>query len=160
LEVLMEDWGVSTERQGAEVLIRSRGIPERSFSYDFNDTPDLAQAFAVMAAVSKRRLTLRGLSTLKDKETNRLLALKTELERAGAEIVIGDDSLDVVQGVDVKKVPQEKFRTYHDHRMVMALSLLSIGAEGLSLLQPGHVTKSFPSYFAVLKEAGFLVEER
>ncbi|MBL7923829.1 MAG: 3-phosphoshikimate 1-carboxyvinyltransferase, partial [Bacteroidia bacterium] len=47
LEVLMEDWGVSTERQGAEVLIRSRGIPERSFSYDFNDTPDLAQAFAV-----------------------------------------------------------------------------------------------------------------
>ena len=80
----IQQWGVECKVVDDGLVVEGKRIPTREFECDFTNTPDLAQAFAVMAAVSNRRLLLNGLSTLIGKETNRLLALKTELEKAGA----------------------------------------------------------------------------
>lgn len=150
----MTDWGVESKEVEDGLVIIGKRIPTRDFEYDFTNTPDLAQAFAVMAAVSNRRLLLNGLSTLIGKETNRLLALKTELEKAGAEIAITQHSLEVRKGIRKEFLERTIFNTYNDHRMVMALSLLGLTGTPVVLDDISPVSKSFPNYFDGLGEMG------
>ena len=153
----MTDWGVESKELDDGLLIVGKRIPTRDFEYDFTNTPDLAQAFAVMAAVSNRRLLLTGLSTLIGKETNRLLALKTELEKAGAEIAITHHSLEVRKGIRKEFLEKTIFNTYDDHRMVMSLSLLGLSGIPVVLDDISPVSKSFPNYFGELGRIGVLV---
>ncbi|MBK9636564.1 MAG: 3-phosphoshikimate 1-carboxyvinyltransferase [Bacteroidetes bacterium] len=150
----MINWGVESKVVGDGLVIIGKRIPTLDFEYDFTNTPDLAQAFAVMAAVSNRRLLLTGLSTLIGKETNRLLALKTELEKAGAEIAITQHSLEVQRGIRKELLEKNIFNTYNDHRMVMALSLLGLAGTPVVLDDISPVTKSFPNYFDELGKMG------
>jgi 3-phosphoshikimate 1-carboxyvinyltransferase len=153
----MKEWGVECKELDDGLLIVGKRIPTRDFEYDFTNTPDLAQAFAVMAAVSNRRLLLTGLSTLIGKETNRLLALKTELEKAGAEIAITHHSLEVRKGIRKEFLDKTIFKTYDDHRMVMALSLLGLSGTPVVLDDISPVSKSFPNYFVELGRLGVQV---
>ncbi len=159
LRQLMTDFGVESENPELDVIIRSTGMSRSPLVYDFNNTPDLAQAFAVMAAVSNRNLLLSGLSTLKEKEANRLEALKTELEKAGAVILITDNTLQVVEGIKQDRISGTVFHTYADHRMVMALSLLSLSGQPVCIDDPDQVSKSFPDFFWELKKAGFTMTD-
>lgn len=152
LAVWMEEWGVRSVQEEGGVRISSSGIPDREFEYDFLNNPDLAQAFAVMAAVSGKPVSITGLSTLRDKETDRLMALKTELSAAGAVVEISDDSLAVSGSVKAECIAGHVFPSYHDHRMVMALSLLACTGTPVLLQNPEHVSKSFPGYFEMLKK--------
>lgn len=151
----MRDWGVSSIVMQDGLKIIGTGIPVNPCSLNMIDHPDLAQAFAVMAAVAGRELHLTGLSTLPLKETDRLLALKTELEKAGASVVITPDSLSVMKGVEVSAISGQTFETYEDHRMVMALSLLASTGEELTLSDIRPVSKSFPGFFNQLELLGY-----
>ena len=150
----MQQWGVECKVVEDGLVVEGKRIPTRDLEYDFTNTPDLAQAFAVMAAVSNRRLLLTGLSTLIGKETNRLLALKTELEKAGAEIAITHHSLEVRKGIRKEFLDKTIFNTYDDHRMVMALSLLGLSGTPVVLDDISPVSKSFPNYFVELVKMG------
>ncbi len=153
----MLNWGVESKELEDGLVLEGKRIPNRDFEYDFTNTPDLAQAFAVMAAVSNRRLLLTGLSTLIGKETNRLLALKTELEKAGVEIAITHHSLEVRKGIRKEFLDKTIFNTYDDHRMVMALSLLGFSGAPVVLDDISPVSKSFPNYFKELGKMGVQV---
>jgi 3-phosphoshikimate 1-carboxyvinyltransferase len=83
------------------------------------------------------------------------LALKIELEKAGAQLHITDDSLEVKAGIKISSLSQPTFNTYADHRMVMALSLLSLSGEQVTINEPEQVAKSFPTYFSELEKMGF-----
>lgn len=155
----MEAWGVTSETQPEGVRIRSSGIPHRSFSYDLLETPDLAQALAVLAAVSGRALQLTGLQTLRQKETDRLEALRESLTLAGAAVVITSDTLEVCAPVDAGQVAATVFDAYEDHRMVMALSLLAATGAPVRLNDSEQVNKSFPAFFGVLQELGFKMSD-
>lgn len=154
---IMEDWGVITNVSGDGVVLHSSGIPHREFMYDLLETPDLAQALAVMAAVSGRKLTLTGLQTLKQKETDRILALKEALALAGARVEAGTDFLHVLSAVSKEKTEQTVFGAYHDHRMVMALSLLACSGAKVRIEDADQVNKSFPGFFEGLKSIGGVV---
>lgn len=154
LTQFMKDWGVESKVEEDDLTIVGKRIPTRDFEYDFTNTPDLAQAFAVMAALSNRRLLLTGLSTLIGKETNRLLALKSELEKTGAEIAITHHSLEVKKGIRKEFLDKTIFNTYDDHRMVMALSLLGLSGIPVVLDDISPVSKSFPNYFKELEKLG------
>jgi len=156
---LMHEWGVKSQFEIDEVCIQGIGIPEKKFIYDFTETPDLAQAFAVMAALSHRKLFISGLSTLKNKETDRLLALKIELEKLGAIIHITNNSLEVLQGINLTYLENKVLNTYNDHRMVMALSLFCLSGFPVILDDISSVSKSFPNYFLELKKLGFVFSE-
>lgn len=154
LALWMEDWGVTSEQTANGVQIQSSGIPEREYVYDFLNNPDLAQGFAVMAAVAGRKIELTGLSTLKDKETDRLQALETILTAAGAEVRITEDSIRVSGKTQADRIAGYMFPAFDDHRMVMAASLLSAQGSEVILADPEKVSKSFPRYFNVLSSLG------
>jgi 3-phosphoshikimate 1-carboxyvinyltransferase len=154
----MREWGVGSTVEGDDIVIRSSGFDNTPLSMDFIRHPDLAQAFAVMAAVSGRPLELKGLSTLRNKETDRIAALQTSLTAAGVEVIEGVDSLSVSGKMDEQLVSKVLFPTYQDHRMVMALSLLSLSGAVVRLEDPQTVEKSYPGYFAELSALGFSIQ--
>jgi len=155
LALFMQDWGVQTSIVGNDIIITSSGIPSQSIETDFGDNPDLAQVFAVMAAVASRPMRLTGLSTLRIKETDRIQALAIELGKAGAAVSAGFDFLEVKGGVAATAISSNQFSSHNDHRMVMALSLFSLFLPEISMYGVDCVTKSFPGFFDYLAGIGF-----
>lgn len=98
---------------------------------------------------------LTGLHTLKIKETDRLLALKTELEKLGASVAITEDSLELSAAQEIKT--NIFIDTYQDHRMAMAFAPLAVRFP-IVINDAMVVTKSFPTYWADIQKAGILCD--
>lgn len=146
-------FGIHTEFQEQSIRISKVDnfqIPE-FIELNLNDTPDLAQTLAVTCLGLGVDCFLTGLHTLKVKETDRLVALKHELEKFGAEVKITSESLHLKAKANLNSNVQIK--TYQDHRMAMAFAPLAIKCD-LSILDPEVVSKSFPSFWKEMKVLG------
>lgn len=115
---------------------------------DMELMPDTAQTLAVVAAFAQGSTKITGLSTLKVKETDRLLALKCELKKMGIDSEIGDDFI-VVHGGEPRGGVIE---TYHDHRMAMSFAMAASRIDGMEILNPEVVAKSFPNFWEECKK--------
>lgn len=118
-------------------------------------TPDLAQTLAVALSAVGQKATLNGLQTLTIKETDRLLALKTELEKFGAKIEISQNSLHIYEGIKPNKNGQ--IGTWGDHRMAMAFAPLAL-LNPVIIEAPEVVQKSYPGFWEDLKKIGFTLD--
>ncbi len=118
------------------------------YNWDFSSTPDLFQTFAALSAYQKGKYTFSGLDTLKYKETHRLLAIKNEFEKVGI-LMNYDENLGICEIInDVDEYPSQVFfKTYHDHRMAMSLSLLKPLIKNIQFDDLSVVSKSFPNYW-------------
>lgn len=127
---------------------RVRGAPLRGVELDASSWPDGAVMVAVAAAVASGATTLRGLGTLRVKESDRIAALAAELERVGIRTAAGGDWLRVEPA---PLAPGARIRTWNDHRIAMAFGVL--GATGTPLLveDPGCVAKSDPGFWERLE---------
>ena len=148
--------GVANHFIGAGYRLSKSGETLKLVKLNLIEQPDLAQTLAVACAALHQKVLFTGLQTLRIKETDRLLALKTELEKTGAKITIGDDFLEVTEGIT--SVEGVSFDTYHDHRMAMAFAPLALLGE-ITINDPDVVNKSYPNYWEDLKGAGFEVED-
>jgi len=149
---LYEKFGVRTdfEEEGVRLTKINVTIP-KSFNYNFQDCPDIAQTVAVTCATLNINAHLKGLETLRIKETDRVLALKTELNKQGyfAEIE-GNDLLILAKKNQVEGVP---VTTYDDHRMAMAFASIAFQRE-VYIDDEEVVTKSYPNFWEDLKKVG------
>jgi 3-phosphoshikimate 1-carboxyvinyltransferase len=119
---------------------------------DLRNTPDLAQTIAVSCFGLGVDCNLTGLHTLKIKETDRLEALKVELEKLGAIISITNDSLELrFSGVVNQNVSID---TYNDHRMAMAFAPLGIKVP-IVINNSEVVSKSYPGFWEDFKSIDF-----
>ena len=155
LPEIYQNFGVASEYNGSEFLLTKTRSHLKHFEYDFTNCPDIAQTVAVTCFALKISCTLTGLSTLKNKETDRLLALKTELEKLGAKVEITDDSFQM----DSKRTEtiNDKtliINTYGDHRMAMSFAPLVCELGQIQLNDPSVVNKSYPEFWEDLKKAG------
>lgn len=150
-------WGMSAHFDGTGLAATNRrGNLLRPFQLDFTERPDLAQAFAVLAAMAEGESLLTGLHTLPHKETDRLAALREELSALGIEVEAGTDWLRVV---GARPAPTRAVKTYDDHRMAMSFSLLAAAGIPLAIDAPEVVSKSFPGFWAMLRAFGAEVNE-
>jgi 3-phosphoshikimate 1-carboxyvinyltransferase len=146
-------FGVETKFRNESILLskyKDFKLP-KSIELNLNDTPDLAQTIAVTCLGLEIECFLTGLHTLKVKETDRLEALKTEIEKFGAEVIITDDSLHLKPVSRLN--PAVKIQTYQDHRMAMAFAPLALKTD-LEILNPEVVSKSFPDFWEKMKVLG------
>ena len=120
-------------------------------SLNLNDTPDIAQTLAVTCFGLGIPCKLEGLKTLKIKETDRLLALKTELEKLGANVTITEESITVF--CSRKIIENITIETYQDHRMAMAFAPLVLKVP-INILEPNVVTKSYTTFWKDLLKIG------
>lgn len=150
--------GVSSEFNAEEVSLslskKAVDLP-KIYSADLVDTPDLGQTIAVCCFGLGIGCELSGLHTLKIKETDRLRALKNELEKFGAQVKITDDHLSLSPSNQIK--PKVRVATYQDHRMAMAFAPLALKTE-LVIEEAEVVSKSYPEFWDDLKTLGFSIE--
>lgn len=156
--------GVNTQftEQGLQISHTGKAVNE--FDYDFTNCPDIAQTLAVTCFGLGVKATLTGLQTLKIKETNRINALKTELEQLGAVVEVTESSLEIGGAINQEQETRNKepriIHTYNDHRMAMSFAALACVYDRIMIDDESVVSKSYPSFWRDLKNAGFSVNLR
>ena len=100
-------------------------------------------ALAVLGASSEGGLVVKDAAELRVKETDRITAVVTELQRAGIHAVEHADGLTIHPG---QPKPCD-IHTYDDHRMAMSFSLLGLRTPGIRILDPACTAKTYPNFF-------------
>lgn len=119
---------------------------------DLSAMPDMAQTLAVVCAFAREPSTLRGLHTLRVKETDRIAALSNELQKLGVEVDIdGDDAMTITPPEDNKLKPAH-INTYDDHRMAMSFAVAGTKSGGVTITDVECVNKTYPGFFADLRK--------
>lgn len=157
LTEIYKQLGISSQFRKEDSLrldkINSSEGYSKVLSLDLIENPDLAQTIVVNAFGLGLECQLFGLHTLKIKETDRLVALKNELIKLGAEIEITNNSLHLkrrISGIN----PDIEIETYQDHRMAMAFAPLAL-ITPIKIKQAEVVSKSYPDFWKDIENLGF-----
>ncbi len=122
---------------------------------DLANSPDIAQTIAVTCFGLGVSCYLTGLHTLKIKETDRLEALKVEIEKLGGQVDITSDALTLSEATEIRK--DIAISTYQDHRMAMAFAPLALRTS-LYIEESEVVSKSYPDFWEDMKKIGLQIE--
>ncbi|RKS56143.1 3-phosphoshikimate 1-carboxyvinyltransferase [Gillisia mitskevichiae] len=154
---IYKEFGIETSFTANEIqLLKNTSKKPKSLHLDLQNMPDLAQTIAVTCLGLGIGCELKGLHTLKIKETDRLVALKNELEKFGAVVEITNNSLSLAACAILKE--NIEVETYNDHRMAMAFAPLALKVP-LTIKDAGVVSKSYPEFWEDLESIGFSVEK-
>ena len=145
---------------GVKTLPNERGIflqrienvdPIAPFTASMHECPDLVPALVTALVGQGRAFTLTGVAHLRIKESDRLEALRVELAKLGVGLSLGEDSIswDTHTRISPMECPPI-LATHGDHRIAMALSVLTIPTGTVLLEHPEVVSKSFPRYWEEL----------
>ena len=148
-------------RMGARVdrtedTTRGTGTPTlRGIDADLSDMPDAAMTLGALAACAVGPTTIRGLRTLRVKETDRIEAMRVELAKVGASVRVfehtgnlgeADEGVTIIPG-DLGTDPVA-FDTYDDHRMAMSSALLALRRPNVTINDAGCVNKTYATFWA------------
>jgi 3-phosphoshikimate 1-carboxyvinyltransferase len=152
LEVL-EKMGCTVEENDHCILVTSLGMqaghsPLRGLDVDMRDIPDTAQTLTAIAPFASTPTRIRGIASARVKETDRVAATCTELTRLGVRVDEYEDGMTIYP---CDHIHPATVRTYNDHRMAMAFSLIGLRVPGIAIENPDCVSKTFPHYFEVLE---------
>jgi 3-phosphoshikimate 1-carboxyvinyltransferase len=142
LPEILERFGASCRRDGDDLVVVGGGAVTGA-DLDLRDGGELAPVVAALAACAKEPSTLTGIDYLRGHETDRIAALARELSALGARVDELTDGLRIVPG---PLRADGAFRTYDDHRLVMAGAVLGLVAPGLVLDDAATVAKTYPSF--------------
>jgi 3-phosphoshikimate 1-carboxyvinyltransferase len=123
----------------------------RGVNVDMRHIPDTAQTLAAIAPFASTPTTIRGIASARHKETDRVAAACAELRRLGVAV---DEYADGLRIFPASELRPAVIRTYDDHRMAMAFSLVGLRVPGVAIENPGCVAKTFPAFFDVLAGLG------
>mgnify|MGYP003589331302 CR=1 FL=1 len=111
---------------------------------DMNHIPDAAMTIATTALFASGKTTIRNIYNWRVKETDRLHAMATELRKLGADVLEGQDFIEVTPVAALKHAAID---TYNDHRIAMCFSLVALSNTAVNINDPGCTSKTFPDYF-------------
>lgn len=151
---IMANFGITSQFKDGGVYLQKEVKPVLRKIFDMKECPDLAQTVIVVCAALGHEATFTGLETLKIKETDRVLALQTELAKMGVKLIEKGQvyKLDLSE----KFIPEKMFiSTYHDHRMAMAFAPLALIIPELEIEDHMVVEKSYPAFWKDLEKVGF-----
>lgn len=142
------------ERMGA-VVTRSDDFTEvtgpgtlMGVDVDLADFSDTAQTLAIVATFASTPTTVTGIGFIRQKETDRIDAVVTELRRLGIDASEQTDGFVIRPGTPTAGIVD----TRDDHRMAMSFALLGLCHPGIAIGNPQCVNKTFPTYFEVLEQ--------
>jgi 3-phosphoshikimate 1-carboxyvinyltransferase len=134
------------------------------YRVDFTNMPDAAMSLAAVACFARGATVINGLRTLRVKETDRLVAMQTELAKVGVEARIFSTRLDARdhheyfdEGIEITpprggidcspSAPRVEFDTYDDHRMAMSLAIIGLRRPNVVIRDPQCVAKTYPTFW-------------
>lgn len=149
---IYKDLGVETMFSSNSItLSKTKDCQLNTINCQLNNAPDIAQTIAVTCLGLGIGCDLSGLHTLKIKETDRLEALKTEIEKFGTKVTITQDALSFSNVAPL--MDNVIVDTYKDHRMAMAFAPLALKVE-VTINDANVVSKSYPTFWKDLQQIG------
>ncbi|HTU90297.1 MAG TPA: 3-phosphoshikimate 1-carboxyvinyltransferase [Gemmataceae bacterium] len=142
---VLEEMGCTVVRDKTGITIH--GGPLRGIDADMNDISDTVMTLAAVACFAEGPTTIRNVSHIRHKETDRLAALAAELRRVGAEVTEFADGLTITP----RPLHGAEIETYNDHRMAMSMALIGLRVPGIVIKNPGCVAKTYPHFFTDLE---------
>lgn len=143
----LSDASLQGDKAVPHVLEKMRSSED--LTIDCTDFPDQVMNLAVAAAHRTAKTVLTGIANLRIKETDRIAVIVSELQKTG--IAIEEHGDDVVLS-DSGNVTGAKLNSHDDHRMAMCFAVLGCLHEGISIVNPECVSKSYPQFFSDLEE--------
>lgn len=127
----------------AKTLRVKKGGSLSGTTVDINNFVDAITILAVVACYAEGETRIQNAAVAKQKECDRIQCIATELRKMGADIQETEDGL-VIKKSELKGA---SLHSYHDHRMVMSLTVAALGAEGETRVGPvACVAKTFPTF--------------
>ena len=158
---VLERMGASVDWDHDEGVARVSGEADELEGVEFSaaDNPDLTPTVAALGAVAGGETRIVDAEHVRYKETDRLEAMTTELRKMGATVEEERDRL-VVDG-DASELVGARVDGRHDHRVVMALAVAALVAEGKTTIETAEsVSVSYPGFADDLRALGADVETR
>jgi len=143
---VLEEMGCVIGQTGNETTVAAATDGLRPIDVDLSGCPDGSLAVAVATLFADGPSRLRGLGSLRHKESDRLAALAAEIARLGAEATVEGDELTIVPGV----LHPARVQSYGDHRVAMSFALVGLCVPGIEIADPEVVAKTWPSFWEML----------
>lgn len=143
---ILAKMGAEVRQEANRTTVRGTGVL-RGVEVDMKNLSDVAQTLAVVAPFASSPVRITGIGFIRKKETDRVGFVVRELQRLGIDAIEEEDGYTVKPGTP----KPGHVETYDDHRMAMSFALLGLRHPGITILNPGCTSKTFPNYFEVLE---------
>jgi 3-phosphoshikimate 1-carboxyvinyltransferase len=145
---VLERMGAVIRRGDDWIEAASGPQPLSGIEVDCVAIPDAAMTLAVVALFARGPSTLTGIASWRVKETDRIVAMATELAKLGARVEASDDRITIVPPARLQAATID---TYDDHRIAMCFALAALGGAMVRINDPDCVRKTFPDFFATFQ---------
>lgn len=139
---ILEHMGCKVSRESGATTVTGGAL--RGVDVDMNAISDTVMTLAVVALFAQGITRIRNVAHIRHKETDRLSALATELRKLGARVDEHPDGLVIDPPA---KLAPARIATYDDHRMAMSFAIAGLKAEGVTILDPDCVAKTYPGFW-------------
>lgn len=149
------------KKAGAQMKIKEDQIDInrsvlKAFDFDATESPDLFPPLVALAAYSSGISTIKGVSRLIYKESDRATALKEEFGKMNINVEVTGDLMKVTGG----QPTGARVESHDDHRIAMAVAVAALRATGkVNIRDSQCVAKSYPGFFDDLRHLGAIVRE-
>ena len=153
---ILKDCGAEIEENEEGTLVIPKEM--RPFCADLRDIPDLGPILFTLASRIEGVSVFHNTSRLSFKESDRIISMKEELEKTGAVLEVSENEVRIRGKREFEG--ETCFDGHGDHRVVMALSILSAMGKRPSVLEGAEaVNKSYPDFFEDLEKTGVNIEK-
>lgn len=142
---MLQQMGCRVSRESNSIGVA--GGPLHAIEADLADMPDQVPTLAVVAAFAEGTTVIKNVAHLRSKESDRLSATVTELNKMGIDAASSANDL-VVKGGKPKGAIID---TYNDHRIAMSFAIAGLNVPGVCIRNEGCVEKSFPAFWQVFE---------
>jgi len=142
---VLEQMGCRSETSDDGVSVTGGDL--RAIRVDMSAMPDVVPTLAVVAAFAEGTTVIENVAHLRDKESDRLAAVATELSKMGVVARVTADGLNITGGMP----KGADIDTYDDHRIAMSFALLGLRVPGVAIRNEKCVAKSFPGFWDVFE---------
>ncbi|MEE3003540.1 MAG: 3-phosphoshikimate 1-carboxyvinyltransferase [Pseudomonadota bacterium] len=140
------------EKTRSGLIVKGQMRLESNLTIDVNECIDMVTILAVIGCFANGILEITGAKVATEKESNRLLAISTELKKMGADISVKEDGL-VIRGL--VPIKGADCHSWQDHRVAMALTIAALGASGDSIIREAAcIEKSNANFYRELNRLG------
>jgi 3-phosphoshikimate 1-carboxyvinyltransferase len=152
---LLEEFGADVKVRGKAIEVSGAGELS-GIEADCGDNPDLVPVLAVLGSVADGRTRLTNIPHLRFKETDRLRALATELQKLGTEV---EELPDELRLKGVRQLKGTRLSSYGDHRMAMAFAMAGLVARGETVVDGAEsISVSYPEFVGDMQKLGAKIE--
>lgn len=135
--------------KGEDFIEVSGGNELHGVDVNMNAISDTVMTLAVIAPFCTGPTKIRDIAHIRQKETDRISALATELKRVGVEVEEMEDGVTIHP---TKRLLPAEIETYDDHRMAMSFAIMGLRSPGIRIKDPECVGKTFPDFFKRFRE--------